>query len=376
MHYYERNIADIKEEYTNFLIHIISPLIYEGIKSMYNKSLEQEQKYIQMSKDNVNVKNPGVFKIFQQFLKNIPLLNQSMIESEMIRIRDSSKHADIFEKLIKAVLKSNIILLTYNASGKQCKLVNEKIHEKIDCKMFIHRIYIESARQFYNSPELFWHQLQPLDIKKNQRECINIINKSVNIAIKESIPMNDILTEYLKNDYIIETEEEKINRLKSMINNNAEDQLNYFDEDDKKVLVSDEHKENKILISAEENNIDQNVQSNIHDIDKLINIEENQQVNNSATSEVNEQEYFQKLNNFNNQPLRNAQRRMQSPPQQPQQPQQPQPQQQQQQQPPPAITQEENKNIEQHKTRSDDIEQINMIKDKLDERGFFNAMFN
>ena len=34
-----------------------------------------------------------------------------MIEAEMIRIRDSSKHADIFEKLIKAVLKSNIILL-------------------------------------------------------------------------------------------------------------------------------------------------------------------------------------------------------------------------------------------------------------------------
>jgi hypothetical protein len=166
MHYYERNISDIKAEYTDLLVRILSPLIYEGIKSMYNKSVEQEQKYIQMSKQNVNLKNPGVFKIFQHFLKNIPTFNQNLIESELIRIRDSSKHADIFEKLIKAVIKSNIILLTYNASGKQCKLVNEKFHEKIDCKIFIHKIYIESARQFYNSPELFWHQSNTLDIKK------------------------------------------------------------------------------------------------------------------------------------------------------------------------------------------------------------------
>ena len=140
MHYYERNISDIKTEYTDFLIHIVSPLIFEGIKSMYEKSIQQEAKYIELSKENVNLKNPGVFKIFQHFLKNIPTLNQNLIESEMIRIRDSSKHADIFEKLIKAVIKSNIILLTYNASGKQCKLVNEKIHEKIDCKMFIHKM--------------------------------------------------------------------------------------------------------------------------------------------------------------------------------------------------------------------------------------------
>ena len=59
----------------------------------------------------------------------------------MIRIRYGSKHADIFEKLIKAVIKSHIILLTFNASGKKCKIVQEKFHEQIDCKLFIHKIY-------------------------------------------------------------------------------------------------------------------------------------------------------------------------------------------------------------------------------------------
>lgn len=365
MHYYERNIADIKAEYTEFLVHILSPLIYEGIKSMYNKSVEQEQKYIQMSKQNVNVKNPGVFKIFQHFLKNIPTLNQNLIESELIRIRDSSKHADIFEKLIKAVIKSNIILLTYNASGKQCRLVNEKIHEKVDCKIFIHKIYIESARQFYNSPELFWHQANTLDIKKNQRECIDIINKSIMIAIKESIPMNDILSEYLKNDYIIETEEDKFNKVKEMMNNNAEDKINFFDDEDKKVLLT-----------AEENNIDNNIQDNINDIEQLINdkkdvnldrpninsdlnkLQEMKEEIKENNTEINEEEYQKKLNNFNtyNSRSNNLPKKSNIPIN--------------------NVNNDIEKNINQEESRNEDIENINIVKNKLDDRSYFNALFN
>ena len=243
MHYYERNIAEIKHEYTDFLIHIISPLIYEGIKSMYKKAVETDLKFKELAKQNANVNNPGILKLFQHFLKNIPTLNDTLIESEMIRIRDGSKHADIFEKLIKAVIKSHIILLTFNASGKKCKLINDKIHEQIDIKMFIHKIYIESARQIYNSPELFWHEFSSVEIKRNQRECMNIINKAINLAIKESIPMNDVLTEFLKNDYIEETYQQKIDNIKNMLNKNAEDNINYFDDDDKKDEKDDDKTE-------------------------------------------------------------------------------------------------------------------------------------
>ena len=355
MHYYERNISDIKTEYTDFLIHIVSPLIFEGIKSMYEKSIQQEAKYIELSKENVNLKNPGVFKIFQHFLKNIPTLNQNLIESEMIRIRDSSKHADIFEKLIKAVIKSNIILLTYNASGKQCKLVNEKLHEKVDCKMFIHRIYIESARQFYSAPELFWHQLPPLEIKKNQRECISIINKAVIVAIKESIPMNDILTEYLRNDYIVETENDKYNRIKSMVNNNAEDNINFFDDDDKRVLLTEQ--ENRILMSVHDDKDGQNVQEDINNIEELIqNNSQKVEQNDNATSPINEEEYREKLNKFNNQPMRGNQNRFQN-------------------NKPVDRPQPENKS-EQIVKSDDDVENINIVKNKIDDRNYFNALFN
>jgi len=377
MHYYERNIADIKEEYTNFLIFILSPLIFEGIKSLYAKAVEQEEKYIQMSKDNINVKNVGVFKIFQHFLKNMQTLNQNLIEAEMIRIRDASKHADIFEKLIKAVIKSNIILLTYNASGQQCKLVNEKLHEKIDCKIFIHKVYIESAKQFYNAPELFWHKLPPIEIKKNHRECIQMINKAIVVAVKESMPMNEILTEYLRNDYIVETENEKINRIKHMIDNNVEDRINYFDEEDQKVLVSE--KERKILVTEEENNIHNNIddnmdnnmqnnindnmQNNINDIEELIG-EKSKENNLEASPQINEEEFKHKLNNIDQNIFLNRQRGL------------PVKNQNQQNQPQNQNQQNENQPQNQNQQNNSDIENIDIVKNKLDDRTYFNAFFN
>ena len=268
MHYYERNISDINSEYTTFLIYILTPLIYEGIKSMYDKSIEKEKEYIELSKNNIKVKNPGVLKIFQHCLKNIPTLNINLIECEMIRIRDSSKHADIFEKLIKAVIKSHIILLTYNASGKQCQLVNEKIHEKVDCKIFIHKIYIECARQFYNNPELFWQGYTNIELTKNKKECLDIIEKSIKVSIKEIIPMQDILTEYLKNDYIIEdTLHNRTQKIKDMLNKNVEDNINFFDDEDKKILITEE--ENNIFINE-----------NINDIENLLQETNNNELDN------------------------------------------------------------------------------------------------
>jgi hypothetical protein len=284
MHYYERNIADINQEYTTFLTHILTPLIYEGLKSMYDKSIEKEKEYIELSKNNIKVKNPGILKIFQHCLKNIPSLNINLIECEMIRIRDSSKHADIFEKLIKAVIKSHIILLTYNASGKQCQLVNEKIHEKIDCKIFIHKIYIECARQFYNNPELFWHGYTNIELKKNQKDCLDIIEKSIKISIKEIIPMQDILTEYLKNDYIIEPLQNRTQKIKEMLEKNPEDDINFFDDEDKKVLITEEE--------LDINNNNNFINENINDIENLLREAsvKNEQINENMDKQMNEKQ--------------------------------------------------------------------------------------
>ncbi len=218
-HFYERNIVEIKNEYTTFLTNIMTPLVYEGIKAVYDKAKKLEEQFLEKEKVNPEVKNPGIFKIFQACLRDIPNLNNYSIEVETNRIKEKSKCSDIFEDLIKAVIKSNIILLTYNASGKKCKLVNEKYHETIDIKNFIHKVYIESAKTFYNNPELFWHKFSTIEIKRNQRESYELIRNCIIEAIRKMLPVKLILEEYLKNDYIEEPEsEKKYSEIKSMIN--------------------------------------------------------------------------------------------------------------------------------------------------------------
>ncbi|AYV80830.1 MAG: hypothetical protein Harvfovirus7_27 [Harvfovirus sp.] len=201
-HFYERNIVEIKNDYTMFLTNIIAPLIYEGIQGIYKKSKKTEEDFANAKKDNPDVKNPGVLKIFQAFLTGVKNINNHNIEIETNRIKEKSKCSEWFDDLLRAVVKSYIVLLTYNASGKTCRLVREKYHDRVDAKSFIHKCYVECARLFFNYPELFWHGFTTLEIKRNQREAHEIIKMAIKEAIRKMLPMKLILEEYLKNEYI------------------------------------------------------------------------------------------------------------------------------------------------------------------------------
>ena len=205
-HYFEKTIVDAKDIYTGYLINVLNPLLYEGFFSIYEKAKSLETTYIQASKIDPNVKNPGVLVLFQHFLIVVDKLNDNLVDEETKRIRDNSKCADIFDNLIKAVLKSHIIVLTYTASGKKCKIVNEKIHEKIESRYFIHKCYVECARLFYDHPMLFWHEFCNSELKDNQRIIYQLIKVGVKNAIKRCLPMKEILEVYLNNDYIEESE--------------------------------------------------------------------------------------------------------------------------------------------------------------------------
>ena len=118
-HYFEKTIVEAKDIYTEYLINVIQPLIYEGFHSIYEKAVTLEKTYTDASKIDPNVKNPGVLILFQHFLLGIDKLNDGLIDEESKRIRDNSRCADIFDDLIKAVVKSHIIVLTYTASKKK-----------------------------------------------------------------------------------------------------------------------------------------------------------------------------------------------------------------------------------------------------------------
>ena len=200
---YDKNIVEIKNEYTTFITNIITPSIFEGIKSLYTKSLDIHNKFVEQNLRNPGIEqSPGVLKIFQTCLKDIPSLNRNAIERESERIRVSCKCSEWFDDLIKAVIKSNIILLTFNNSRyKDLDILKQKHHERVDTNDFIHKCYIESARIIYNNPELFWHEFPTLEIKRNQRDACDLIKIAVKEAIRKMLPMKLILQEYLLNDF-------------------------------------------------------------------------------------------------------------------------------------------------------------------------------
>jgi len=201
-HFYERNVSEIRTEYTTFLVNIMTPFIYEGIRSVYQFALNAHKEFLERGKHDNEVKSPGVLKIFQLSLKEIPTLNNNSIEIEANRIKAGSKCADWFDDLVKAVIKSNIVLLIFANPKKRSEILREEYHNKIEVKDFIHKCYIESARAIYNNPELFWHEFPPLEIKRNQREACELIKQAVHEGIRKVLPIKLILKEYLQNNYI------------------------------------------------------------------------------------------------------------------------------------------------------------------------------
>ena len=145
-HFYERNVSEIKNEYTTFLINIMTPFIYEGIRSVYQFSLNAHNEFIERGKYDPQIKSPGILKIFQLSLKEIPTLNNNSIEIEANRIKAGSKCADWFDDLVKSTIKSNIVLLIFANPRKRCEILKQEYHNKVEIKDFIHKCYIESAR--------------------------------------------------------------------------------------------------------------------------------------------------------------------------------------------------------------------------------------
>ena len=142
-HFYERNIIEIKNEYEKFLTNVLTPLLYEGLISIYANAKDYHIDIEEKAKVTPNIQVPSILKIFQIFMKNTPSWNANTISTETSRIKEKSKCSGWFEELIQAVIKSNIVLLTFNVSNKESDIVNQKYHQKIRSEDFIHKCYIE-----------------------------------------------------------------------------------------------------------------------------------------------------------------------------------------------------------------------------------------
>jgi len=180
-------LVETKQEYTTQLINILTPLIFEGLTSIYSEVL------------SISVPE-NILKNFQCFLQRIPKWNNDMIKRETSRIMNSTKSFSWLEDLIKATLKANIVVLTYNPSFKNQVKVDSSLYQNIKIEDFIHKVYIECARELWNNPYLFYHLYQPIELKRNQRDTIILIKDCIKEAIRKLLPVKHILHIYLGED--------------------------------------------------------------------------------------------------------------------------------------------------------------------------------
>tara|TARA_Y100000385_G_C13054534_1_gene621326 strand:+ start:527 stop:1702 length:1176 start_codon:yes stop_codon:yes gene_type:complete len=191
-------IVETKKEFTIQLVNILSPLIYEGINSIYSEAKK------------ISKKNNTILKTFQSFLKKIPKWENDMIEQETVRIITSLDTTFDIVNLLKAIVKSNIQILTNNNN-----IVDKKLYDDLKLADFIHRVYIESAREFWNNPYLMYHVYEPIDLKRNQRESINIIKECIRESIRKMLPRKYILEKYLGDELEKELVNNNFNRIQS-----------------------------------------------------------------------------------------------------------------------------------------------------------------
>jgi len=189
------NLHEARNEWCSRLVSIFTPLVIEGIRSIFNESWKLCQETDEINK---------YLMTFQNLLSRIPKWNSIIVEEERARIVERSG-CNYLEDLITCVHIIQLKVLTCIRVGNKQKKIDISI-PKLDG--FIHKVYIHVARKVYMNIYLFEKNVTPLQTQKNHRELENIVQECIMLAIRESIPTEAIIRAYM--DESVEQEEEVI----------------------------------------------------------------------------------------------------------------------------------------------------------------------
>jgi hypothetical protein len=187
------NLTESRNEWCSRLIYILTPLIVDGIRSIFNESWQICQENEEPSK---------YLMTFQNLLSRIHKWNHTIIEEERKRIVEKSG-CNYLEDLITCVHIIQLKVLTCIRVGNKQKKIDVSIPKLDD---FIHKVYIHVARKVYSNVYLFEKNIPQLQQQRNIHDLEIMIQECIMVAIRESIPTEAIIRSYL--DESMEHEEE------------------------------------------------------------------------------------------------------------------------------------------------------------------------
>lgn len=284
-------LSEAKSEYSSRLVSILTPLMIEGIKSIFNEAynlcLENEE-------------NEKYLMTFQNFLSRVPKWNTNIIEEETQRIIKKSK-CNYLEDLLTCVHITQLKILTSIRVSQKQKKVDIDIPK---LNTFVHKCYISYARKLYSNVYLFEKNILPLVKQKNMREAEVLCHECILQVIRDNMPVESILRAYIDetvDEEIIEETIEKIptqEELNKIEKENKEKENNEkanilktnniatIDKPELKKQEAIETMENKTAIKPDETNSEQsNIELKIKeqntklkiDTDKLLKSDENKE---------------------------------------------------------------------------------------------------
>lgn len=264
-------LNEAKKEYTNKLQQILAPRLYEGFKSIFEDILRV------LSDEMIenNYQSSSAVKVFQKSLKEIPTWNNDMIRGEYSRIEKISK-CDYLEDLLEAVFVSNVKILTSIQLNNTKSLKNINVPQP---HTFMHKCYIECSKELYKNPYIFdTRSFTPKERHSNLRESLSLINQSIENAIRELLPIREILKQGI------------LQNKPDFDNNNEEDQEKTnesFDSDDKSEYNQLENDEELM----NQNKINEDNQHDIIEIPGVMNnFENNENINEEENNEEEDNE--------------------------------------------------------------------------------------
>ena len=164
-------LVSAKEEYTNQLCYVLSPLIYQGVLRLFEESKKMPKQVRGVSYRNLQI-----------VLANVQNWSSFIIENETKRIKHSCSY---LSDLVTAIFVSHVKILAC------VRLKGEHKHIKIkipNMETFIHKIYILVCNKFYNNVML---------INEAEEVLIKIIADIITECIRKQLPIEHILQEYL-----------------------------------------------------------------------------------------------------------------------------------------------------------------------------------
>jgi len=194
------SLYESKNEWASRLVNILTPLIQEGIRSIFDEAVKlcvgnkEQDKYLMT---------------FQNLLSRVPKWNPNIIKEETARIKERST-CGYLEDLITCVHIIHLKCMTVMRVGNKQKKVDIKIPQLAD---FIHKIYVNTARKVYSNVYIFERGIQPLHTQRNNREFEIIVKECIYNTIRDNIPVEELIKMYLEEtieDVVEVTENEEV----------------------------------------------------------------------------------------------------------------------------------------------------------------------